>query len=152
MIIEECLILGAGMGTRMGEIGKKLPKVLWPIFEMPLLELQVKFARDLGCKRIFTNTYFLHEQVQKFVDSKGWKDVITCHEPVLLDVGGGIQNVANKCQGERLLILNGDLFLFLLGSVRSNGVARRRLRNRLIGIARHVRLDRRQRWRSRALL
>jgi len=41
MQIDYCLILAAGFGTRMGKIGKKLPKVHGPDFEKSLLELQV---------------------------------------------------------------------------------------------------------------
>ena len=44
MIVENALILAAGAGTRMGEIGKVLPKVLWPVFECSLLELEVLYA------------------------------------------------------------------------------------------------------------
>ena len=41
------LILSAGFGTRMGPIGKALPKVLWPIFEEALLGIQIEYVNEL---------------------------------------------------------------------------------------------------------
>ena len=48
MQIDYALILSAGLGTRMGEIGKILPKVLWPIYFKSLLELQIRYCQSLG--------------------------------------------------------------------------------------------------------
>jgi len=113
MGLSHAFILCAGYGTRMGEIGKILPKLMWPIFEKKMLEAQVLYARSLGCRRIFINSHYLHEQIQSFVSKKNWDDVILVHEPVLLDMGGGICNVATYPElqdVEQLLILNGDQF------------------------------------------
>ncbi len=113
MALDHVFILCAGYGTRMGEIGKVLPKLLWPVFEKKMLELQVFYARSLGAKKIYINSHFLHEQIVEFVNEKKWTDVVLVHEPLLLDVGGGICNVASfpELQNvEKLLILNGDQF------------------------------------------
>ena len=50
MQIDHILILSAGKGTRMGNIGKNLPKVLWPVLSKSLLELQVAYAQKLAPK------------------------------------------------------------------------------------------------------
>ena len=55
MKIDYALLLAAGYGTRMGIIGKELPKVLWPVYEKTLLELQVDYLKELGVKNIFLN-------------------------------------------------------------------------------------------------
>ena len=47
MKVNKALILSAGFGTRMGEIGKTLPKILWPIFDKSLLELQVLYLKEM---------------------------------------------------------------------------------------------------------
>ncbi len=70
MALDHAFILCAGYGTRMGEIGKVLPKLLWPVFEKKMLELQVLYARQLGCRKIYINSHFLHEQIQAFVDEQ----------------------------------------------------------------------------------
>lgn len=116
MQIDYALILSAGLGTRMGEIGKHLPKVLWPINDTPLLELQIRYCEELGIKKIYINTHFLHEQIEKFVLSKKWNIEITLlHENPLLDSGGAIHNMAARPEISyrgNVLLVNADQFLF----------------------------------------
>ena len=58
MKVDHVLILAAGKGTRMGKIGKVLPKVLWPIFAKNLIELQVSFAKKLAPNsNIYANVF-----------------------------------------------------------------------------------------------
>lgn len=94
MEIDYCLITAAGLGTRMGEIGKILPKILWPIFETTLLDLQCQFAQRMGAKKIFLNGHFLSNTVRQYIEEKQLP-ITFVHEEVLLDVGGAIYNIAN---------------------------------------------------------
>jgi mannose-1-phosphate guanylyltransferase len=116
MQIDYALILSAGLGTRMGEIGKILPKVLWPINGVPLLELQIHYCVELGIKKIYINTHFLHEQIENFISSKKWGVEITLlHENPLLDSGGAIHNMAARAEVSyrgNVLLVNADQFLF----------------------------------------
>ncbi|RLA65074.1 MAG: hypothetical protein DRQ88_02545 [Epsilonproteobacteria bacterium] len=92
MEIDYALILCAGFGTRMGPIGEVLPKPLWPIFEKTLLELQIKFAKELGAKKIFIN---IHHQAELFKDIKE-ENVELVFEPEILGTGGAIHNIASR--------------------------------------------------------
>jgi CTP:molybdopterin cytidylyltransferase MocA len=118
MQIDYCLILAAGFGTRMGTIGQKLPKVLWPVFEKSLLELQVGYARSLGAKKIYINLHYMGEEIEKFCKGKSaFEDVVFLWEkPVILDIGGAIHNLASlpeiKYSG-KLLVLNADQFFYI---------------------------------------
>lgn len=118
MQIDHCLILAAGFGTRMGVIGQKLPKVLWPVFEKSLLELQVAYARSLGAKKIYINLHYMGEEIEKFCKTKSaFEDVIFLWEkPEILDIGGAIHNLASlpdvKYKG-KLLVLNADQFFYI---------------------------------------
>ncbi|MGZ3789263.1 MAG: nucleotidyltransferase family protein [Bacteriovorax sp.] len=116
MQIDYAFILSAGLGTRMGEIGKKLPKVLWPIYRKTMLELQIRYCEDLGIKKIFINTHFLHEDIKSFIKESPFSDKVTIlHEDPLLDSGGGIHNLASRPEVNykgNLLLVNGDQFLF----------------------------------------
>ncbi|OUR92887.1 hypothetical protein A9Q84_20460 [Halobacteriovorax marinus] len=112
MKVENAFILGAGLGTRMGEVGKVLPKLLWPVFEKSLLELQVDFAKSLGVQNIYINTHFHAEQIHKYISEKKL-NINVLHEESLLDIGGGIHNLAKLLSYKgKVLILNGDQFLF----------------------------------------
>ncbi len=118
MQIDHCLILAAGFGTRMGAIGQKLPKVLWPVFEKSLLELQVQYARSLGIKNIYINLHFMGEEIESFCKSKAAFEGVTFlwEKPEILDIGGAIHNLASlpsvKYQG-KLLVLNADQFFYI---------------------------------------
>ena len=99
----------------MGQIGLELPKLLWPIFEKTLIELQIAFAKELGCKNIFINTHFLHKSIHQFVHEQRLPDVHLVYEPTLLNIGGAIHNIAQHPLVQKkgpLLILNGDQFYF----------------------------------------
>lgn len=116
MRINYALILGAGLGTRMGEIGKFVPKVLWPIYFKTLLELQIRYCEDLGIEKIYLNSHYLHFEILEFVKEAGLGARVTVlHEETLLDSGGAIHNMAKQpevnYQGN-LLIVNGDQFMF----------------------------------------
>lgn len=115
MQIDFALILSAGKGTRMGEVGKQIPKPLWPIYSKTLLELQVNYCREMGIKKIYINTFYLGEEIEKFLQSNNkFKDVIVLKEDPLLDSGGAVHNLASQKEinykGNALLI-NADQFL-----------------------------------------
>jgi NDP-sugar pyrophosphorylase family protein len=116
MQIDFALILSAGLGTRMGEIGKKLPKALWPVFYKSLLELQIDYCHDLGIKKIFINVHFLADEIKNYIKSdKKFKDIILLHEDPLLDSGGAIHNMAQRNDVNykgTVLLVNSDQFLF----------------------------------------
>jgi hypothetical protein len=115
------LVLAAGFGTRMGSIGNKLPKVMWPIFEKSLLEIQVQFARELGYQEIYVNLFHQADEILKRTKNlPAFQNVIWLREePEILDIGGGIHNLARRpevnYEGE-LLVLNADQFLWFTSS------------------------------------
>lgn len=118
MQIDYCLILAAGFGTRMGSIGKKLPKVLWPVFEKSLLELQVAYAKSLGIKKIFINLHHMGEEIELYCKGKeAFEGVQFLWEtPEILDIGGAIHNLASLKEVSykgKLLVLNADQFFYL---------------------------------------
>ena len=111
MRIDHCLILAAGFGTRMGAIGQKLPKVLWPVFEKSLLELQVAYARSLGIEKIYINLHYMGEQIEEYCKTKSAFEGVKFlwEKPEILDIGGAIHNLAAQPEVKykgRLLVLN----------------------------------------------
>lgn len=102
----------------MGQIGQKLPKVLWPVFEKSLLELQVAYARSLGAKRIFINLHYMGEQIESYCKGRSaFEDVTFLWEkPEILDIGGAVHNLASQKEVKykgKLLILNADQFFYI---------------------------------------
>lgn len=114
MKVDHALILAAGAGTRMGSIGKRVPKVLWPIFEKTILELEVLYARKIGAKKIFINVHNYKEQVLEYIcGHPDLKDAVVLVEEEKIDIGGAIHNMAAKADYRgNLLVLNSDQFIF----------------------------------------
>lgn len=112
---RRCLVLAAGFGTRMGAIGRVLPKVAWPVFGRTLLETQVRFARSLGRDEIWINLHYQAAEIRAACAGiAAFRDVRWLEErPEILDIGGGIHNLAAQpdvaYRGE-LLVLNADQF------------------------------------------
>ena len=115
MSVKTAYLLSAGLGTRMGEVGKALPKPLWPIFEKTLLELQIEYLKDLGIEKIFINTHHCHEEINSFIQGlKGHRvEVEVLFEKELLGSGGAFYNLKEKLGGEKILAVNSDQFYFL---------------------------------------
>ncbi|MBF0312861.1 MAG: hypothetical protein HQK50_03885 [Oligoflexia bacterium] len=125
-----CLLLAAGLGERMGEIGKFLPKPLWPVFDKTLLEMQINYALDLNSNfkidHLFINTHKNHQQIHQFLLEKQLLSNVTLlHEPELLDIGGAIHNLAARPSinyDGNLLVINSDQFLFFDFSTLKNAL------------------------------
>lgn len=102
----------------MGSIGHKLPKVLWPVFEKTLLELQVAYAKSLGIQNIYINLHYMGEQIESYCKSSSlFEDVKFLWErPEILDIGGAVHNLAAQPEVKykgKLLVLNADQFFYL---------------------------------------
>lgn len=113
MRVNHVLILAAGKGTRMGEIGKYVPKVLWPLGNKTILEHEIEYAKKLApTANIYINSFFYNDELKKFYESSAIQAKLV-EEKIELDIGGAVHNLASKLGYEgNLLIINSDQFLF----------------------------------------
>ncbi|MFG1500323.1 sugar phosphate nucleotidyltransferase [Halobacteriovorax sp. XZX-3] len=108
-MIKTCFIASAGFGTRMGNLGNIIPKPLWPFFNLRLLDLQVAYAKMLGCNKIYINSHHCHDEMLVWAKDK---DVVLLHEPDILGSGGCIHNLKKHIDDEVIFIINSDQFYF----------------------------------------
>ncbi len=109
MSIKRVLILSAGKGTRMGELGEVLPKPLWPLGDTTLLGFQISYWRSLGIEEIFVNIHHQGEVIRKYLEK--FTSVKILEEENLLGVGGAVHNLASQKEVDykgKLLISNVD--------------------------------------------
>ncbi|MEI6603673.1 MAG: sugar phosphate nucleotidyltransferase [Verrucomicrobiota bacterium] len=130
MPVRQAFILGAGLGTRLRPLTQRLPKPLVPVFHRPLADWALAACAAVGIQRFAINTHHLPEAWENFgVAAEGppypsagangepalartWqgRDLTLFHEPVLLETGGGLKNIARWIGDEAVLVHNGDIF------------------------------------------
>lgn len=106
------LILAAGKGTRLGDLGRQLPKVLVPIGGRPLLDLHLEHLEREGVERIVVNAHHLSDQLgEHLARYRGPIEVEIAFEPTLLGTAGAAVNALDRL-GERFVVIYGDVMLF----------------------------------------
>jgi NDP-sugar pyrophosphorylase family protein len=109
----QVMLLAAGRGTRLGELGQQMPKVLVEIGGKPLLQHQLEYLGREGAEVVVINAHHLSEQIVQFVDSREWPcRVEVVVEPELLGTAGGLR--AALAHFERhmpIAVLNGDTLI-----------------------------------------
>lgn len=108
--MKQAFILGAGLGTRLRPLTDHLPKPLVPLFHRPIAAWTVEACARAGIARIAINTHHLPGAWQGFARDHGnGADITLVHEPVLLETGGGLKNIADWIADKPLLVHNGDV-------------------------------------------
>ena len=110
MEIKTALILCAGYGKRLHPLTLKVPKPLLKLNNTTFLEKAISLTKNLGIKKIKLNTFYLKEQIKKFIDNLNLDLDIEIVEDgsKILDTGGGILNMIKKSNEENFLVLNPD--------------------------------------------
>jgi mannose-1-phosphate guanylyltransferase len=142
--VKQAFILGAGLGTRLRPLTDQLPKPLVPLFHRPLAEWAMEACAALGIRRFAINTHHLPAAWDRFAEGKS-SEITFFHEPVLLETGGGLKNIATWIGDEALLVHNGDIFSTLpleklIAAHEASGLPVT-LALRSEGDARHIALD-----------
>ncbi len=110
MRIKTAIILSAGYGKRVLPITKSIPKPLLVVKNINLLDNTIKFVNEIGIKNIKINTFYLSEQIEKFIKKKNYSININVVKDgnEILDTGGGIYNLIKDSNEEHFLIFNPD--------------------------------------------
>jgi mannose-1-phosphate guanylyltransferase len=93
----QAMILAAGRGTRLGELGKRIPKALVEIGGVPLLAHQLAYLAAAGVDRAVVNAHHLAEQIVEFVEGRSHPmHVEVSVEPDLLGTAGGVRAALDR--------------------------------------------------------
>ena len=110
MKINTALILCAGYGKRLNPITQNIPKPLLKIKNLTLLDYCISLIENLNIDKILINSFYLKEQINKFVKDHSYNIEIKVIEDGnnILDTGGGILNLMDQSDEENFLIFNPD--------------------------------------------
>jgi len=113
----KAFLLAAGKGERLLPYTHFLPKPLFPILGVPILEIQLKKLLKLGIQDIGINLFHLKEKLLDFLKSFSQKNPVNLsifEEKELLGTGGGIFNAKDFFTNSTLIINSDILFDFPL--------------------------------------
>lgn len=113
--VVTAFVLGAGLGTRLRPLTNHLPKPLVPVFNKPLITFAFDHLLSAGVRNFVVNTHHCPEAYSRALGEKEGRaeyrgaPVVFRNEPVLLETGGGIRNVADLLGDAPFLVYNGDV-------------------------------------------
>ncbi|MGH2852774.1 MAG: nucleotidyltransferase family protein [Solirubrobacteraceae bacterium] len=106
------MILAAGRGTRLGELGRAVPKILVDVGGEPLLARQIRYLKDGGIERIVINAHHLAGQIEGFVAAHPLAaDIEVVVERNLLGTAGGVLNALPSLGEDAFVVLYGDVIV-----------------------------------------
>jgi NDP-sugar pyrophosphorylase family protein len=106
------MILAAGRGTRLGDLGRKIPKVLLEVGGEPLLGRHLRYLEREGIRRVVVNAHHLGDDVRRFAGGyRGSLEVRVVAEPVLLGTAGGVRNALPHLGTGPFVVLYGDVLI-----------------------------------------
>lgn len=111
-MVEQCVILLGGLGTRLGALTADTPKPLLPVGETPFVEVLIAEARRRGFTRFLLLAGHRAEVVRDYVErtdvaGRFGARIDLCVEPTPLGTGGALVN-ALPALDDAFLLLNGD--------------------------------------------
>lgn len=111
MIIENAMVLAAGLGTRLRPLTDLTPKPLVPVGGRPMLDYVLDLLVECGVKRLSINVHHHAEQMEAYLASRSDLDILISDERHrLMNNGGGLVKGLTLLPPGPVLVMNADLF------------------------------------------
>lgn len=105
------MVLGAGLGSRLGELGREHCKPLWPLCNIPLGRWALALLAHHSLREVTLNLYHHGEELQDALgDGSQWGMKLSySREKELLGTGGGVKAMAALGPRRTQVIVNGKI-------------------------------------------
>ena len=111
--MKEVIILAGGLGTRLKEVIKELPKCLAPIVGKTFLYFCLENLKKQGFEKFIFALGYQSEKVINYIESQNFGiDYIFSVEEEQLGTGGCIKKAFTQSKSEDVLVVNGDTFFY----------------------------------------
>lgn len=107
------MVLAAGLGSRLGEMGLKRAKCLFEAGGKTMLEHVVLRLKAAGVTEVVINLHHMGQQIRDYLKKKEnfGLDIFFSVEDELLDTGGGILNARSLLEEQKeFIIYNADIY------------------------------------------
>ena len=106
----KALILSGGLGKRLKPLTDYVPKSLVPVYNVPIIEWQIKYFKRFGIKDIIVCTGHLSKTLISYLESKNFGVRIQfSNEMVPLGTGGAIKKALKYVVDDDFFVINGDV-------------------------------------------
>jgi len=108
-VIDQAMILAAGLGTRMNELTADRPKAMVEVAGRPLIDHAIDRLKSAGIKRIVVNVHYCADVLERHLATRSDVDIYLSDERhALLDTGGGIKHALHFFEGRPFVTHNCD--------------------------------------------
>ncbi len=108
----KALILAAGFGTRLLPYTQTVPKPLFTLGSVPLVELAARQLCRAGCREIWINTHYLAHGIEAWAEKAQARFPLPLnlvHEPRILETGGAMVNLRDQMGKAPFWVVNADV-------------------------------------------
>ena len=126
MVFKTAVILCGGKGTRLGAIGKKLPKTLIKIHSKPIIWYIIKILQKNKLNHFILPVGYKGSQIKRYLKKN--REIKNCKIDII-DTGANtsiakrIYKIKSKILSENFILLNGDaIFDFNINKIYKNHI------------------------------
>lgn len=110
----EAIILAGGLGTRLKDVVKDVPKPMAGVDGRPFLSYLLEYLASSGTKRVILSVGYKSEKIRDHFHGRfRGMEIEYVIEEAPLGTGGAIREGLTAVNGEDFLVLNGDTFFKL---------------------------------------
>lgn len=110
--LDQAIVLGAGLGTRLRPLTNHLPKPGVPLFHRPIAAHALRHLYNSGVRHAAVNTHYLADALEAELPQhlRPGLDLRFARERDLLGTGGGIRHAWSKLAADQhTVVMNGDI-------------------------------------------
>jgi NDP-sugar pyrophosphorylase family protein len=108
------MVFAAGLGTRLGDIGRDTPKALIQVGDRTMLEHALGRLVAAGADRVVVNVHHHADRITAFLAARDWgaEVLVSREEEAPLETGGGLWHAHELFRRDRTILLhNVDVIL-----------------------------------------
>lgn len=109
--IKQAMVLCAGMGSRMGNLTKDIPKPMLMVDGISLIERHLRYLHKNNIHKVVINLFYKGEILKNFVNSLPIASKLDIHftqEDELLGTAGGVKNALSVLGKDPFFVINND--------------------------------------------
>ncbi|MFT6071479.1 MAG: MurNAc alpha-1-phosphate uridylyltransferase [Alphaproteobacteria bacterium] len=108
-MLKTCIILAAGLGTRMRPLTDDRPKPMVTIYGRPLIAYVIDMCLEAGIEQIIMNFHYKPQPLKDYIKAYYADHVILSDEQdLLLDSGGGVLKALEHTNASEFFVINAD--------------------------------------------